>query len=687
MITLHPKTVALIGASDNPEKLGHRILMNLKNGGFTGDLFPVNPTHDTIEGIACYKDIKDIKKPLDLAVVVTPAKTVPAIAEACGKKKVKCLVVISAGFSETGSDEGKKAESSLREIGDKYKMTVIGPNCLGILLPHIGLNASFALTPKEKGSIALISQSGAMAVALLDKGDELKLGCSAVFSTGNKAHTDEAVLIDLLKNDPHTRVIGLYVESIQNGEAFLRAAKSAGKPIVLLKAGVSMQGAKAVSSHTGALAGSTAALDAACSAAGVWRANDAREFILMLQALSTTRTLPSPSIGIITNAGGLGVLATDAVEKERLELPRLDKAVEKKLRTALPEAASTHNPIDVLGDAGVDRYEAALHAAASDPKIEGIVCLVTPQVMTPCAEIARAIVKVVATHPLLPVVTCFMGGDAVEEATSILREHRIPCADTPEQAVRMLAMLREKRVPLSEDADHPTDDDRSSVAHGLLKKKSGHVSDSVASELLALYGLRMPEQEIAKSAKDAGEIAEALGFPVVLKVSAKDILHKTEVGGVRVGIHTKREAEKAFAEIVKNCEKHAPTAGLDGVLVQKQMPAGSEFIVGALRDPSFGPIVMVGLGGIYTELFRDTAFRLAPVTEDSATEMLTTLRSWKLLTGLRGKGAMDIAELARVIAETSRLMSECEDITEIDLNPVLVDESGVVIADAKIVVR
>lgn len=689
MLTLHPKTVALIGASDDASKLGHIILKNLIEGGYTGKIYPVNPKHEEILGKKCAKDIESISDEVDLAVIVTPASTVPAIAEACGKKNVKMLAVISAGFGETGTEEGKEAEAELRRIQEQYGTTVIGPNCLGLLLPHIGLNASFAMTPKEKGSVALISQSGAMAVALLDAADAEKMGFSAVFSIGNKAATDEADILQVLAEDPNTTVIGLYIESIGDGLSFVESARriSPTKPIVILKAGTSAQGASAVRSHTGALAGSTAALDAACRAAGIVRADDTATFVRLLRALSTRKTLPKNTIGIITNAGGPGVLATDAAEKAGLVLPRLSKKSEAALKKALPPAASTHNPIDVLGDAGADRYAAALKAAAEDPEIEGLVCLLTPQVMTPCEEMAASIIKVASLTPLLPIVSCFMGGGAVEKSKNMLRDAGLVVTETPEEAMSVMRSLYQPAVPESEREETPRDDDRCSAAHGLLKGKSGHMDDVVTAELLALYGLEAPTQEVADSAKDAARIAEAIGFPVVAKVSAKDILHKTDIGCVKTNLRTPRQAEAAFLEILKNAKKHAPTSGVHGVLMQKQLSAGSEFIVGALRDPAFGPMVMVGLGGIYTELFRDTSFRLAPISVETALTMLTELRSWKLLLGLRGKEALNIEGLAEVVAKTSALISECDKIAEIDLNPVLVDEASVTVADAKIVLK
>lgn len=687
MFTLEPKSVALIGASGEERKLGHYILMNLTESGYKGEIFPVNPKHDELLGKKCFHSVAEIPGTIDMAVIVTPAATVAALAEECGKKKVKTLIVISAGFGELGSEEGHTREKELGTIGKKYGMSIVGPNCLGVLRPSIGLNASFADTPKESGDIALISQSGAMAVALLDAAAAEGLGFSLVASIGNKADLDEAEFLEVAAADKQTKVIGLYLESVKDGMKFMDAAAriSVKKPIVLIKAGVSARGAKAVSSHTGALAGSTAALAAACRSAGVHLADNTREFLSLLVTLRNSPALRTTSIAVVTNAGGPGVLATDATEKAGLRLADLEKKTVERLRAKLPEAASTANPVDVLGDALADRYEEAIDACADDAGVDGIVALLTPQVMTPCAAIAKAVAASKKTHPLLPITAAFMGGSHVEEARNILRKSGIPSFDTPEEAVQAmvsLAIIREKKNIVAGDRD----DDRSSAAHQLLKGKKGLLSEEITEELFELYDLPVPEQAVAKNAKQAVEIAGRIGYPVIAKVSSPDILHKTDIGGVRTKLMTEADVKKAYAEILKNCEKNAPAAAISGVLIQQFLPIGEEFIVGALRDPGFGPLVMVGLGGIYTELFRDTSFRLAPVSADEAYEMLSELKSWKLLTGMRGKGALDIDELADAVEKISRLIADCSNISEIDLNPVLVGGKSIVVADAKVVI-
>ncbi len=689
MYVLEPASIAVIGASAEEKKLGHFILKNLATQGYMGKIFPVNPKHDELLGIKAYKSIEDIPQAVDMAVVVTPAATVADVAESCGKKGVKTLVVISAGFGEMGTPDGHEREEQLKKIVKKHGMSLVGPNCLGVLRPDIGMNASFALACGKPGPVALISQSGAMAVALLDKSPQLSLGYSLVASIGNKADLDESDFLEICLQDHKTHVIGFYLESINDGRRFLETAARVAKtkPIVLIKSGVSTRGSMAVSSHTGALAGSDASIAAACMQAGIHRAHTTNEFLGLLQTLATQPPLLSRNVAVITNAGGPGVLATDAAEKAGLILASLSDEGQATLKAKLPAAASVRNPIDVLGDAFGDRYEAAIGACAKDPAIDGIAVMLTPQVMTPCADIARAIVNISKTHPLMPIVAGFMGYESVKEARKILGDGGIPHFETPEEAMHALAALLRRDEPNALPLEPGGRHGLQSKARALLKDESGLLSETKTKALFELYGLPVPKQTLATDAKQATDFAASLGMPVIAKISSPDILHKTDIGGVRANLKTAEEVENAFTEIIANAKQRMPEAKIQGVLIQQFLPAGNEFIVGALRDPSFGPMVMAGLGGIYTELFRDTSFRIAPIGEEQAYAMLTELTSWKLLLGMRGKPQSDIAALAKTIEAVSRLVTDCPEIAELDLNPVLVGEEGVVVADAKVVVR
>ena len=684
MALLNPRSIAVIGASADEKKVGHAILRNLLTQGYRGEVYPVNPKGGEILGKKVFPTVSEIPSTVDLAIIATPTPTVLTLAEECGKKGVKGLIIITAGFSETGTTEGKGQEEKLREITKQYHMQLVGPNCLGIIRPGAGMNASFAEDMPQPGTIALLSQSGAVVVALLDAAKDLAMRFSTIISMGNKTTMDECDFLALCERDEETKIIGLYLESIEDGRRFreVTALLGARKPIVLLKSGVSARGSRAVSSHTGALAGSDAAIKAICAQTGIRRAYSTQEFLDLLRTLASQPPLLSPRIAIITNAGGPGILATDAAECEKLILASLGPGNRDELRKVLPAASSIENPIDVLGDALADRYAAALTACGKDQNIDGIVAVLTPQRMTPVQEIAQAIIDVSAKYPLMPVVASFMGGESVHEAVSILQAHGIPNFTTPETAVHALASLQ---PPPSYRYNDISIYHKKARGQELLKGCGGLLSEEKVQELFRLYGVPLPRQALAHTGKEAWAIAEQIGFPVIAKVSSPEIIHKTDVSGIKANLQSGEEVKQAYEEILANVQKHAPHATIRGVLIQKFLPLGNEFIVGALRDPTFGPLVMVGLGGIYTELFRDTSFRLAPISEEEAYTMLQELKSWKVLTGLRGKGPSDIASLASLLATVSQLISGCSEIHELDLNPVIVSEQGVTIADAKII--
>lgn len=686
MSLLAPLSIAVIGASSQEGKVGHDILKNLLTQGYEGIVYPVNVKGGEILGKKVFSSVKDITDSVDLAVIVIPAAVVPAALTECGEKGIKNVVVISAGFSEVHTDEGKKLEEEIAAIAKQYDITLVGPNCLGIVRPSLKMNASFAKDLPPAGNIALVSQSGATAVALMDYAPQTGIGFSLMASIGNKTLMDECEWLELCEKDPETQVIAFYLESIKDGRRFrdIAVRVTQTKPIVLLKAGVSNHGKEAAASHTGALAGSDSAIDALCIETGIHRAHSSQELFDMLAALSTQPNLPTHNIAIITNAGGPGILATDAAESAHLHLSTLDEKTAHELTPKLPASASLHNPIDVIGDAGVERYEAAMIACREDPNIDGLIVILTPQVMTPCLNIAKTIVEVMKTAPLIPVCACFMGGESVKDAITYLQQHKIPTYPTPERAVAAMAALRkpqtggrktgqEKKIPSNHRS--PIRD----LPSGLLDEKA-------TQELFAHYNLPLPKQALAHSAEEAVTIAEKIGYPVIAKISSPDILHKTDIGGVRANLKTRDEVLAAWHDIQESVEKKMPKAKREGILIQQFLPVGDEFIVGSMRDPAFGPLIMAGLGGIYTELFRDTSFRIAPVSIESAYTMLSELKAWKLLLGMRGKSSRDIDALASLIERVSVMVTECPDIKELDLNPVLVFEESVIIADAKVVI-
>jgi len=687
MSLLNPLNIAVIGASSQEGKVGHDILKNLLTQGYAGEVFPVNPKGGEILGKTTFTTVGEIPQTPDMAVIVIPAKLVPGALTECGEKGIKNVVVISAGFGEVHTEEGKLLEEELVRIAKNYGIDLVGPNCLGVVRPGSKMNASFAKDLPPAGNIAVISQSGAMGVALMDGATSFGLGFSAVLSIGNKAVMDESHFLELCAADEETEVIGFYLESIKDGQRFLETARKVAmfKPVVLLKAGVSEHGRKAASSHTGALAGSDSAIEALCAQTGIHRAHTMEEFLDLLSVLSMEPALPSNRIAIITNAGGPGILATDAAEAAGLKMPSLAVHTTEALKPHLPAAASMANPIDVIGDADTARYQAAFASCQKDPNIDGIVVLLTPQVMTPCTAIAEAIVALHKSSPLIPVVCAFMGGESIAESIRVLRSAGIPAFATPERAIHAMASLMNKtsnNQTIGTEGFPPVTNVEVAT---LLKGKTGLLDEDTAQALFTLYKLPFPKQAVAQNAEEAIRIAEEIGYPLIAKISSPQILHKTDVGGVRANLKNAEEVTIAFRDIMQAVRENAPDATVNGVLLQQFLPVGNEFIVGCVHDPSFGPLIMVGLGGIYTELFADTCFRIAPVNLEEAYRMLSELTSWKLLLGMRGKGQSDIDALAALIVTVSQMVAENPSITELDLNPVLVSEKGIVIADAKVV--
>lgn len=703
MSLLQPQSIAVIGASPTKGKVGHDILQNLLQEGFVGAIYPINPKHTEILGKKTFATVTDVPETIELALIVVPATLVPDVLQECIQKNIQSIVIISAGFSETGTEEGKILEEKLKEIvAANPKLltpspTVIGPNCLGILRPSYHLNASFASHLPPEGSIGLISQSGAMAVALMDSAKETGLGFSSIISIGNATFFSATDSIELLGKDDKTKVIGLYIESISDGNRLLETCRRVGKKkkIVIIKAGVSTAGAKAALSHTGALAGSDAAIDALCAQSGAIRAHTMQEFLDLLEVLQSKPPLLSPNIAIITNAGGPGILATDATEKAGLLLPSLSTAIEKELQTHLPATASTKNPIDIIGDADLARFVAALHAVGNDPNIDGVAILLTPQIMTPVADIANAIQEWKQVHPTMPIVTSFMGDEHVKTAKLAMQQAGIPALETPERAIKALSALLTHNSSLTTRDSSPclagrqvksqVSSLRQKKALSILKNTTGLLPEDATQKLFALYDIPLPQQKVAITKEEAVTIAKSIGYPVIAKISSPDIVHKTDIGGIKANLQSDDNVRNAYDAIMAAAKK-VPNARIRGVLIQQFLPAGNEFIVGATADASFGHLLMAGLGGIYTELLQDTAFRIAPIDAEESYRLLQELISWKLLLGARGSAQLDIDSLASLLCSISALVTECPQITDIDINPVLVSTKGIVVADAKLVI-
>ena len=691
----HPKSVAVIGASTSPGKLGYAVLENLVEGGYVdvGTIYPINPKADEILGQKAYPSVLDVPGDIDLAAVVIPYKYVPAVLEECGKKKIPAVVIISAGFREAGM-EGLERELELVEIAEKYNIRLIGPNCLGIIDTYTPLNASFSAGTPPKGPMAFMSQSGALGTAILDWAQAGRLGLSKFVSLGNKADVSEIELLEAWAGDKDTNVILMYSEGLPNGQEFIKVAREATKlkPVVAIKSGVTKSGSRAVSSHTGSLAGSEQAYQAAFLQAGVLRAPDMASMFDMALALGYQPPLKNDNIAIITNAGGPGILATDALERSGMSLARLQVETIQELEKFLPDAASAANPVDVLGDAKADRYLFALDIVAKDPNVDGIMVVLTPQAMTEIPETAKAVGEL-SEKIDKPVLACFMGEAKVEQGIRILKEYDVPNYSFPERAslaFRGMSQYRgitERTDPVYEKFDVDLKATKK-VIDGAKADGRFAIGDAEAWDILTAYGLKIPKSSLAKTADEAIELAAEIGYPVVLKIASPDILHKTDVGGVKVGLESADQVRDAFDLMIYRTERFLPEALIWGCQVQEMAPAGGiEVLIGMNRDPQFGPLVTFGLGGIYVEVLKDVTFRVAPFTRLDAEAMLAEIRSKALLDGVRGKPAVDKEAIVDVLLRMGQLVQDFPEIAEFDINPLIVypKEQGAIAIDMRLV--
>jgi acetate---CoA ligase (ADP-forming) len=676
-----PQSVAIVGASRDPEKLGYAVLANLKEGGYSGSLYPINPKADEILGLKAYSSVLDIPDPVDLAIVVIPYKIVPHVLEECGQKSISSVVIISAGFREAGR-EGLERERELIDIADKYDVRIIGPNCLGVIDTETPLNATFAAGMPPGGPIAFMSQSGALGTAVLDMAMAGRIGFSKFVSLGNKADVSEIDLLKAWGEDEASQVILIYVEGLPDGQEFIEVARKVTreKPVVAIKSGVTKSGSRAVSSHTGSLAGSEAAYKAAFKQAGVTRASSMQALFDCALGFAYQPLLQGNRIAIVTNAGGPGILATDALEHAGLEIPRLSRDIVQSLDDYLPGAASSANPVDVLGDALADRYEEALRLVLEDSKVDGVVVIVTPQAMTEIEKTAHAVGRM-AQESDKPILGCFMGEDRIDPGVRILRQYGVPNYPYPERAAATLAAMdeyrRERKRPLFEV--EPCEACKPAVRELFDRVRSeGRVSigDAEAREVLEAYDLPIPDSRLAETSDKAVEIAEEIGYPVVLKVASPDILHKTDVGGVKLNLRSPEDVRDAFDLIVYRAGRYVEGARIWGCLVQEMVTSGREVLLGMSRDPQFGPLVAFGLGGIYVEALKDVAFRVAPFSREEAEEMIHEIRSYPLLEGIRGEPPADHEAMIDSLLRISQLVTDFPEIVELDINPLMVFEEG-----------
>jgi acetyltransferase len=694
-LILAPRSVAVIGASAREDSVGRAVFANILFSGYKGIVYPVNPRVKSILGVRAYPTILDIPDEVDLAIIIVPNIAVKKVIEECGAKGVKGAVIITAGFKEIGA-EGEKLEKEVVEAARKNRISIIGPNCVGLINtdPQVSLNATFArpFTPRP-GHIAFISQSGAFGVAALEYARRRDIRLSKFISVGNKADVNENTLLPALRDDEQTRVILLYLEDLVNPAEFMELSREIGekKPILVIKSGRTSAGARAASSHTGALAGSDEIYNAFFTQAGVIRVDSLEELFDCGLAFASQPAPRSNRVAIITNAGGPGIVATDTIIRQGARLASLDARTKERLARLLPPTAALENPVDLIGDAKEDRYESAIRIVLEDDSVDGAVIICTPTVFTDLEAIARTIRETVPRYGK-PVTVCFMGTEDVEKAARILEEAGIPHYVFPEIAAKVMARLTQYgwwvRRPLTgikkfEDVDKKK-------VEAILKKAQQEgrkfLPEPESYALLQAYGFPLASYALVRTEEECLEQAERLGFPVVLKVVSPQILHKIDVGGVRLNIEDREHALKAYREMMTSIKQKMPEAEIWGVLVQKMIKGGKETILGLKRDPLFGPVIMFGLGGVYVEATRDVSFRIAPLRELTAARMIREIRGYRILEGFRGEERSDVEKIEECLKRLSQLALDFPEINELDINPLIVlsQGKGALVVDARI---
>jgi len=695
----NPSSIAVVGTNNVKGTVPYDILFNILKTEFTGVVFPVSPGEKSICSVKAYKYVIDITDPVDLAIIVFPAAVCHMALEQCGQKGIKGVVIISAGFKEVG-EKGLEREKQLRQIAEKYDMSVIGPNCLGVINtdPQINLNASFARKMPEQGNIGFLSQSGALCTAVLDYALAKHIGFSKFVSFGNKADISEIDLMYYLGEDEKTRVILLYLEEVTDGRALMKAARDvtsmSGKPVLLLKAGRTEAGASAAASHTGSLAGDDEVFDAAFKQAGIIRCDNIEEMFNIAIAFAYQPAPRSNRIAIITNAGGPGVLTTDAAIRDGLQLAKFSEEVTREFKKALPANANIKNPVDVVGDARADRYNIALNGAFREDDVDAVFVILTPQSMTDIDTIAREVVKVSQQYSK-PVYASFMGEADVASGIDILLRNKIPHYILPESMCRSFSRVYGFYRDLDKNPhpQHVFKDVDTKTVHSILNEaiRNNHLylPEDEASEILRIYGLPIVPGKPATSPDEAALAALNIGFPVVMKIMSEDIIHKSDAKGVVLNINSVEEARNTYSSIIDQVHQVMPEAEIKSIQVSKMISSGEEVILGIKRDPSFGPIIMFGLGGIYVEVFKDVSFRVAPVDEIIADSMIKQIKSYKILGGIRGKAPRDIAAIRECLMRLSQLALDCPQIKELDINPLIVLEEfkGCFVADARILLN
>ncbi|MEP0844303.1 MAG: acetate--CoA ligase family protein [Phycisphaerae bacterium] len=693
-----PQSIAVVGASRTPGSVGNDILQNLIYGGYTGVVYPVNPKAKSILGIRCVPSIPALDEAVDLCVVIVPAPAVEEVVTAAAQKGTRNFVVISAGFKEIGG-EGQQREQRLKAVAAEYQLNIVGPNCLGIINtdPAVRMNAAFGRGMPAVGPIGLVSQSGALSAALLDYAAGRGIGFSQFVSFGNKADLTEIDLMKAIAADPNTQVLVMYIEDLSDGGAFVRTAYEIThgpdpKPILAIKTGRTPQGAAAAASHTGSMAGSDEVYDAIMTQAGVIRVENVQDLFDYADIFVDPARPAGRRTCIVTNAGGPGIMATDACIRYGLQLAKLQDYTLKSLKFQMPATGSLKNPVDVIGDARHDRYRAALDAVIADEDVDQVLVLVTPQSMTNVEEIAQVIAEAKEYSPK-PIIACLMGLADVAAGVRVLHAHKVPTYAFPESAMRaMSAKTRFAEWVRTPRSDFVRFEVNRAAVDKLLADEAGagrrQLVEVRALEVLKLYGFTLVPYALARDADEAVAAAARMEYPVVMKISGPTILHKTDVGGVRLNLRDEDAVRAAYDAMIASVrEKMGRDVEIWGVLIQKMLPPGKETIIGMSRDERFGPLIMFGLGGIYTEALKDVSFRLAPIRRNSARVMVQSIRAYRLLEGVRGEPPSDLAAVADALLRLSQLVTDHPRIQELDVNPLIVYAKGrgAVAADARII--
>jgi acetyltransferase len=692
-----PKSVAVIGASNSPGKVGHDIFVNILRGNYQGTLYPVNPKSKAIHSVKSYGSIAELPEAVDLAIVILPPKAALTAVNDCAEKGIKGVVIVSAGFREVG-EEGRLIEdrvtASCREAG----IRLVGPNCLGVINPQpsVRLNASFSARMPSCGPISFISQSGALCAAVLDFAADRDFGFSKFISVGNKADVDELDLLLYLHDDPDTEVIMIYLEELKRSAEFIKTVKNITSgdrptPVLVVKSGRTSAGARAAASHTGSLAGSEGVYNAFFEQSGIIRADSIEDLFDYAAAFSNKKIPRGNKVAIVTNAGGPGIVATDMTVSSGLELAQFREETVEALVSHLPVTANFHNPVDVIGDAAQDRYENALSAVIRDEGVDGALVILTPQSMTNALGTAEAVVKI-AKGTNKPILCCFMGIIDVSEGVKYLQAHGIPVYRFPEHAAQSFGALYRYSSWINRqhfaEFDLVHDKQRADeIVSRCIAEGKFHLGELVGNELLQCYGFNVLPTLQAKTREEAMAHAESIGMPVAMKIVSPQIIHKSDADGVALRLNDGEAVMQAFDQIVESAKRYNPNAEIEGVLVQKMASSGEEIIVGATRFNKYGPLIMFGLGGIFVELFKDVVVRIAPIGRNEARRMITGIKGYALLNGFRGKAPSDIEALERILVSLSNMVTNHPEISELDVNPLIVHEKGkgATVADCRIV--